>query len=57
VNSDIENGTIKADAPAAQLYNLKGDVNQNTNGYSQFSEVVKDMDAKLKAIVNQNKTR
>ncbi|WP_216362699.1 hypothetical protein [Formosa algae] len=57
MNSDIENGTIKADAPAAQLYNLKGDVNQNTNGYSQFSEVVKDMDAKLKAIVNQNKTR
>jgi hypothetical protein len=43
VNSDIENGRIKPDAPPAQLYDLEADVNQTTNLYSQYPEVVQEM--------------
>ena len=47
VNSDIENGKIKEDAPAAQLYNLEEDKYQTTNVYNQYPEVVKEMKAVL----------
>lgn len=46
-NSDIENGKIKADAPPAQLYDLEKDVNQTTNLYNQYPEIVKKMEAIL----------
>ncbi|MCO8125234.1 arylsulfatase [Stieleria sp. TO1_6] len=43
VNSDIKNGKIKADAPRAQLYNLKADVNQTQNVFDEYTEVVKEL--------------
>ena len=47
VNSDIENGRIKPNAPPAQLYDLEADVNQTKNLYSKYPEVVKEMSALL----------
>ncbi len=43
VNSDVENGKIKADAAPAQLYNLKADPYQKTNMYNQHPEVVQEL--------------
>lgn len=43
VNSDIENGEIKADAPPAQLYDLSVDVNQAQNLHDKHPEVVKEL--------------
>jgi len=54
VNSDIEKGKIKEDAPPAQLYNLEEDTNQTTNVFNQNPEVVKEMEARLKVLRNQN---
>lgn len=48
VNSDIVNGKIREDAPPAQLYDLEADVNQTTNLYHQYPEVVREMEAILK---------
>lgn len=42
-NSDIENGKIKSDAPPAQLYDLENDVNETTNIYNKYPEIVKEM--------------
>ncbi len=47
VNSDIENGKIKPDAPPAQLYDLEADVNQTQNVYTEHPEVVKELTALL----------
>jgi len=47
-NSDIENGKIKADAPPAQLYDLKNDLRQTTNLYREHPELVAELDALLK---------
>ena len=47
INSDIENGRLKADAPPAQLYNLEFDPNQTKNLYREYPEVVKEMQALL----------
>jgi arylsulfatase A-like enzyme len=47
VNSDIENGRIRMDAPPAQLYDLDRDVNQTTNLYSQYPEVVQELESLL----------
>ena len=49
VNSDIENGRIKEDAPPAQLYDLEADVNQTQNLYKEYPEVVNEMSALLAA--------
>ncbi|NRD20699.1 arylsulfatase [Winogradskyella eckloniae] len=49
VNSDLENGQIKEDAPKAQLYNLEDDKYQTINVYDEFPEVVKEMKAALEA--------
>ncbi len=54
-NSDIKNGKIKKSAPGAQLYDLEADVNQTTNVYSQYPEVVQQMAAELKAYQSQGK--
>jgi arylsulfatase A-like enzyme len=50
-NSDIENGKIKEDAPPAQLYNLEEDVEETTNVYNQYPEVVKEMEAILETYI------
>ncbi|MGJ8654377.1 MAG: sulfatase family protein [Opitutaceae bacterium] len=47
-NSDIMNGRIKADAPPAQLYDLDNDLQQTTNLYNDYPEVVEEMAALLK---------
>jgi hypothetical protein len=47
INSDIENGKLKEDAPPAQLYDLEADVNQTRNLYNEFPEVVEEMSALL----------
>lgn len=49
INSDIENGKIKEDAPPAQLYDLEKDINQTTNVYNQYPEVVKEMETVLES--------
>lgn len=49
-NSDIENGRLKHDAPPAQLYDLDADVNQTTNVYKQYPDVVQRMDAELQRL-------
>ena len=50
VNSDIENGRIKEDAPPAQLYDLEADVNQTQNLYKEYPEVVKEMSASARGL-------
>ena len=47
-NSDIENGKIKKDSPPAQLYDLDNDLQQTTNLYNDYPEVVEEMAALLK---------
>lgn len=47
VNSDIENGKIKEDAPIGQLYNLEEDKYQTTNLYNQYPNIVKEMEIAL----------
>lgn len=47
VNSDIVDGKIRPDAPPAQLYDLEADVNQTTNLYNEYPEVVREMEALL----------
>ncbi len=49
VNSDMADGKLKEDAAPAQLYNLEADVNQTTNLYHQYPEVVAAMQAALAA--------
>ena len=43
VNSDMEQGKIKEEAPSAQLYNLETDINQAKNVYEQYPEIVLEM--------------
>jgi arylsulfatase A-like enzyme len=50
VNSDIENGRLKKDAPPAQLYDLESDLAQTTNVYLQNPQVVNEMQARLGAL-------
>lgn len=47
VNSDIEDGKIRKDAPRSQLYNLEQDVNQKRNVYAEHPDVVKELTAIL----------
>ena len=50
VNSDIENGKIKSDAPQAQLYNLKDDPNQKVNVIRRHPKIAANMRAELSRI-------
>ena len=54
VNSDIVDGHIKDDAPVAQLYNLEEDKYQSANVYTQFPEVVNEMEATLETYKPKN---
>ncbi|WP_235034061.1 sulfatase-like hydrolase/transferase [Roseiconus lacunae] len=47
VNSDIEDGKIRQDAPPAQLYDLEADVNETQNVHDENPEVVKELKALL----------
>lgn len=47
VNSDIEDGKIKKDAPPAQLYDLDADVNQTKNVHDEYPDVVKELTSLL----------
>lgn len=53
VNSDIENGKIKEDAPPAQLYNLDTDPYQKTNVYLKYPEVVSELEQLLENELNK----
>lgn len=46
-NSDMEDGKLKADAHAAQLYDLKTDPNQPTNRYLEHPEIVAKMESRM----------
>ena len=48
INSDIEDGKIREDAPPAQLYNLEADVNQTRNVYKDHPSIVKELKSLLK---------
>ena len=47
VNSDIQNGRLKKNAPPAQLYDLENDLSQTKNIYRDHPQVVKEMAALL----------
>ncbi len=47
VNSDIEDGKIKREAPPAQLYDLEADVNQSQNVYMANPKVVEQLKSLL----------
>ena len=50
-NSDVDpDGTIKADAPEAQLYNLKDDPSQKTNVIREHPEKAEEMKAALESL-------
>ncbi|MDP6119126.1 MAG: arylsulfatase, partial [Planctomycetota bacterium] len=57
VNSDIENGKIKPDAPPAQLYDLENDRLQTRNLYREHPEVVKEMRALLQSQAPKSDSR
>jgi hypothetical protein len=47
VNSDIEDGKIRQDAPPAQLYDLEADVSETRNVHNEYPEVVKELSSLL----------
>ena len=49
VNSDVENGRIRHDAPPAQLYNLQTDPCQTKNVYNEYPEIVTELAAVLES--------
>jgi arylsulfatase A-like enzyme len=57
VNSDIENGKIKEDAPPAQLYDLEADLSQKQNVYDQHPEIVAEMEALLEETMHAKRSR
>lgn len=56
INSDIENGKVKKDAPSAQLYDLDADRSQTTNLFHQYPEIVKEMRGRLQRIRSSTRT-
>lgn len=51
VNSDIENGKIKPDAPPAQLYDLESDPAQMKNLYHEHPEIVEQLKTLLEETI------
>lgn len=51
VNSDVENGKIKENAPPAQLYDLESDPTQKKNLYNEYPEIVEELKALLERTV------
>ena len=56
VNSDIENGRYKTDAPPAQLYNLDTDLSQTTNLYNTHPEIVRELKTLLEECKRAKRT-
>jgi arylsulfatase A-like enzyme len=57
-NSDFDDqGHLRPDHQPAQLYNLRDDPAQTTNLYGKYPEIVAQMDARLKEIMRQRKSR
>jgi len=56
VNSDIEDGHIRKDAPPAQLYDLDADPSQKENLYNAYPEVVQELSSLLKTYSSQIKS-
>lgn len=52
INSDIENGKIKENAPDGQLYNLEIDPYQTKNVYSSYPLIVSEMEEAIREILN-----
>jgi arylsulfatase A len=52
VNSDIENGKVKPDAPPAQLYDLESDPTQKVNVFNEFPEIAEELKALLAKTIN-----
>ena len=57
VNSDIENGKIKKNAPSAQLYDLTNDMKQARNLHDQYPDVVRDLSGVLEGYASQRQGR
>ena len=57
VNSDIEDGKIKKDAPPAQLYDLEADVNQTKNVIKEHPDVVAELSSLLKGYTPKRNTQ
>ncbi len=55
INSDIENGKIREDAPPAQLYDLASDRAQTENLYRRHPDVVEKLSSLLKQYSSQIK--
>jgi arylsulfatase A len=54
VNSDIEEGRLRPDAPPAQLYDLESDPRQARNLYHEYPEMVRQLEALLKQIIPEH---
>jgi arylsulfatase A-like enzyme len=57
VNSDVEDGKLKPNAPPEQLYNLKNDLVQSQNVILENPDVAKRMRDELNKIKSSEKTR
>ncbi len=57
VNSDIENGKIKQDAPSEQLYDLENDPYQNQNAILDNPEIADNLRILLEGLKQKEKTR
>jgi len=57
VNSDIEDGKFKPNAPDQQLYNLATDLSESTNVINQYPEVAEKMRQKLEEIRKAGSSR
>ena len=47
INSDVENGKLKADAPKTQLYDLINDPKQTRNVVNEHPDVVKNLQSRV----------
>ena len=56
-NSDVVDGKLRKDAPAAQLYDLRSDPSQGNNVIIENSDRAKRMRARLQKIKAGNSTR
>ncbi|MGI8599823.1 MAG: sulfatase family protein [Chitinophagaceae bacterium] len=57
VNSDIENGKVKTNAPPAQLYDLQKDPLQKQNLYNNFPQLAKQLESLLHEALSKEMTR
>lgn len=53
VNSDIQNGVIKPDAPELQLYDLEADPTQEQNIIREYPEVAEELQNLLDEVMNE----